>query len=522
MGESEGFLRYASEFPPSTPRRWLCAFVLTLAGPNERRTISREDVGFYHATIVGAIYDLEDQGDIASPATYFHPLRLCIEELPVLCVTVGDMHTDKAFYQRVPRMNLAEHVFIETADSSATAEGREYDDLEAIRSTLAATLDRPFQRGIPPWRIVVTPVPSSPSRRFIAFCYSHTIGDGTTALSFHRTFLRALNARNSTDKPLAGIVETPWKPFPIPFDTPERLPISWSYLLSPLIRLIFPRFLVEWLGLPSEARTWTGSRIHFDPDKSRTNVAILEIEPTVLDKAIRVSREHDAKLTAVLGQLVARALHRAIPDQSITAFSSQTPVNMRRAIGLPDDQTGQFVSVSYVRYDRDACRSTTTHDDNDNDDGSRGVLSEREWAAAASATRKFAKCAGTLRDQPIGLLRYLRSIRTWTLGKIGEERDSSFEVSNVGVFDEAAALAGGDGDRRPGRSRMTKVVFAQPGLVAGPPIAVSAVSLKGGGLICTVTWRAGALGVPEDEEVTFVDRLCASIRADFEGLANDS
>ncbi|KAL2760979.1 hypothetical protein ACRALDRAFT_1053486 [Sodiomyces alcalophilus JCM 7366] len=499
MSPTEEFLRYAT-------------------GPNERRTISREDVGFYHAVIIGAVYDFEGQSDILSPNSFFNPLRLCIEEHSFLCVTVGDMHTDKAFYQRVPRINLEEHVFIETGHGSVTAKGREYDDLEAIRWTLAANLDRPFPRGIPPWRIVVTPVPSSSSRCFIAFCYSHTIGDGTTGLLFHRTFLRALKATTSSDKPLASVVETLQKPFPIPFDTPETLPISWSFLLSPLLSLVFPRFLVERLGLRSgaaavDAGTWTASRIHFDSDRSHTRIALFEIEAAVLEEALRVSREHDAKLSAVLGQLVARALSRGIPDKGVTNFVSQTPVNMRRAIGLPVDQTGQFVSASYVRHDREPCDPGGKDSDND---GGNGVLSEREWSAAASATREFATCAVTLQDQPIGLLRYLPSIRKWTLGKIGEVRDSSFEVSNVGVFDEAAII-GGDDDH-PGRPRMAKVVFAQPGQVAGPPITVSAVSLKGGSLVCTLTWRTGALGVAEDEEESFVDRLCASIRADFESL----
>ncbi|ROT42017.1 hypothetical protein SODALDRAFT_303010 [Sodiomyces alkalinus F11] len=497
MDEPEGFLRYAS--------------------PNELRTISREDVGFYHAVIVGAIYDFDSEGDPLSSSFYFHPLRVCIEEQPFLCVAVSDMHTDKAFYQRVPRINLEEHVLIDTDNGSATVKGHGTDDLRAMQRALEANLDRPFPRGVPPWRIVVTPLPSSPSRCFIAFCYSHTVGDGPTGLSFHRTFLRAFHT-TFRDKPLSNAVETPQTPFPIPFDTPERLPISWSFLLSPLLSLVFPRFLTQWLGLRSgastvDAGTWTASPIHFNPHKSRTRIALFEIEAAVLEKALRAARKHDAKLTAVLGQLVARALSRVIPDKGVTNFVSQTPVNMRGAVGLPEDQTGQFVSASYVRHERALCGRSS--EDSSNGRGS-GVLSEQEWTAAAAATREFATCAATLQDQPIGLLRYLPSVRKWTLGKMGEPRDSSFEVSNVGVFDEAPALAGDD-DRR-GALGIRRMVFAQPGQVAGPPIAFSVVSLKGGSLVCTATWRAGALGVSDDEEESLVDRLCALVKADFEAL----
>jgi hypothetical protein len=37
--------------------------------------------------------------------------------------------------------------------------------------------------------------------------------------------------------------------------------------------------------------------------------------------------------------------------------------------------------------------------------------------------------------------------------------------------------------------------------------------------MCAVSWQAGALDVPVEEEILLVDEICSSLRADFEALA---
>ncbi|GAD98355.1 hypothetical protein NECHADRAFT_100829 [Paecilomyces variotii No. 5] len=464
---------------------------LRYASPNEQRTISREDAGYYFAVIVGAVYQLSDGIATNVPESFFDPLRYCLEKHTWLNVTVGDKHTDKAFYERVPRVDLASHVDI-VRDVKAGE-----NDSAAIEELLRQNLDRPFPPGIPPWRIVVLPL--GPAQCFIAFAYSHMICDGPSGQAFHRTFLEGLRNASETTISVGSIVETIERPLPEPFDTPSRLPISWSFLLAPLIATFLPRFLVNLLGLKAQASTtdegtWLGSRIFFDPKTSRSKIRLREIEAPLLDNAIRVARKHDAKLTGALQQLITRALSRALPDPSITNFVTQTAVNMRNSVGTPRDEMGEFASGCYVVHLRDE---------------SSGPFSEASWEAARQATRKLAECAATLQDQAIGLLRYLPSIRKWTRGKIGQRRDCSIEISNIGVFDS-------NPDSGP-PPRITKVVFTQPGHVTGPPLAFNFASVKGGGLVYTVTWQAGALGISGDEE-RFVDEVCSSLEADFKQL----
>ncbi|KAH7127870.1 alcohol acetyltransferase [Dactylonectria estremocensis] len=460
---------------------------LRYASPNEQRTISREDAGFYNAVVVGGVYEFNIDVDLKTPQSFFHPLTRCILKIPFLNVVVGDKHTDGSFYQRISNINLNHHISI-VHDSADT-------DSAVIQKVLEIEVDKPFPSDVPAWRIVVLPLTSG--RCFIAFSFSHTIGDGLSGPSFHQTFLEACNALPDVVPP--HIVETLPRPLPAPFDTPERLPISWSFLLAPLIAVLVPKVVAKLLGVqPTTSAvgkgSWTGSRISFDPDAMHSKMRVFEIKESLVRNAIAVSRKHGAKLTGTIHQLIVRALSQSLSDPKIINFISQTAINMRKSVGIPQDEMGEFASGCYVSH----ARSSAV-----------GPLTEEEWAAAAESTRKFAASAVQLKDQPIGLLRYLPSIRKWTLSKQGEMRDCSYEVSNIGSVDGGAD----DAD-----VKITKMIFTQPGHVAGAPLTFNIASIKGEGLMCTVTWNPGALEIAEGEG-QFVDRVCASLQEGFNDLA---
>lgn len=408
---------------------------------------------------------------------------------------VGDKHTDKPFFERVPSVNLEDQILI-VKDLEGVEENA------AIEKILANELDKPFTTGIPPWRLVVLPL--TPSRCFMAFAYSHTIGDGPTGVSFHKSLTKAFgNLTEPTSSP-SSVVKSSTKPLPTPFDTPERLPISWSFLLAPILSLVIPRFISDLLGLRVGASTidegtWTATDIFFDPELFQSKVKLYEIDASLLTKAVQASRKHDAKLTGLLQQFIARGLSKLITDPKVTNFVSQTAINMRSSVGVPVDEMGEFASGCYATHPR----SQTI-----------GPMTEHDWEVASTATRVFAESASTLQDQAIGLLRYVPSIRKWTMGKIGQRRDCSIEISNIGVFDTSTPASNAGEDC----AKITKTVFAQPGHVTGPPISFNFTSVRGGNLVYPVTWQTGALGVPLEEEEKFVDDLCSSLKKDFEDL----
>lgn len=422
------------------------------------------------------------------------------------------MHTDAAFYDRVPTINLEDHISVvgeSEIDALASKEDGGEDEMGTIEALLPPILDRPWPVSIPPWKAVVLPLSPSKQRDkeqtrfFIAFSYSHALGDGISALAFHRTFRDGIFDRFESDY---SALATPTADFPAPFDTATNLPISWGFLLGPLLAVVLPKSIAELIGLHATTSavnddTWTGARMFFEPESFRSCLRLVEIQSSEVENMLRVARENGAKLTATIHQSIVRALSKAIPRSEGANFVSGTAVNMRRAVNISDDEMGLFVNACYEIHDRDDAWASSPR-------------SEKAWASARSLTEKLALSAVTLRDQPVGLLRYVPSIRKWTAAMMGQERDSSYEVSNLGAFETAAPPDSVVGDR----CSISKMVFSRPVNATSAPITFSVVSVKGGSMVISVVWQPGALGIPLESESSFVDGLVAFLKDDLKSL----
>jgi hypothetical protein len=317
-------------------------------------------------------------------------------------------------------------------------------------------------------------------------------------MTFHRTFLEAWRKNITIDPNESVEVTPPTQRLTAPFDTPERLPISWKFLLAPLIAVHLPDSLNNLLGLrpaigPADEGTFTGAPMFFDPNTT-TRLRILEIEAPLVRNALQAARAHDAKLSAVMQLLIARGLSQAFPDPKITNFVSGTAVDMRSSVGIPAYTWGLYVNGHYEVHPR-------VHE-------AGPAFTDGMWASASSITKRLAECHTRLQDQAIGLLRYIPSIRKWILGKMGHERDCSFEFSNLLAF---------DGGADPG-CNISKMVFSRPANPTAAPIDVNIISVKGGSLVCTFSWQTGSMGVPVEEEKVVVERICSSCRTGFEAF----
>ncbi|KAI0126178.1 hypothetical protein BJ170DRAFT_597402 [Xylariales sp. AK1849] len=481
------------------------------ASPNEQRAISREHCGFYNALIIGAIYEFSGSGiDVRSSRSFYGAAKRCIDKYPSLGVVVRDTHTDAAFFERVPTLNLEDHISIvgESDVNALYSEKGADDEVAKIETLLPSILDRPWPASPPPWRIVVLPLSSSKqqggerTRCFTAFSFSHALGDGISALAFHRTFRDGVFDHVSED---CSAVATPVADLPAPFDTAKNLPISWGFLLGPLFAVLLPKFIAELMGLRAttslvNSGSWTGVKMFYEPDSFRSRLRLIEIQGPEVENVLRVARKNGAKLTATIHLSMVRALSRAIPRSEAANFVSGTAVNMRRAVGISDDEMGFFANACFGFHERE--------------DAWASPWSDKAWASARSLTEKLAECAVTLQDQPVGLLRYVPSISKWTAAKIGKERDSSFDVSNLGAFEAAAPQDSAGGDH----CNITKMVFSRPASVTCAPMTVSVVSVKDGSMVISIEWQPGAFGIPLESEATFVDGLSTFLKEDLKSL----
>lgn len=477
-----------------------------MKGPNEKRTISREHLGFYNSVAVGGIYEFSSPDfDVTSRRSFFGAAKKCIDEHPTLSYVVRDSYTDAAFFERVASVNLEEHISI-VGDDKASQE-KEGNDLARINAAMPSIVDHQWSMATPPWKLFVLPLSAKQdpgdrrARCFVVFAFSHALGDAMTAIAFHRTFKAGLFDQLKGN---AASITMPDADFPSPFDTPKTLPISWSFLLRPLIAVLLPKFLAEMLGLRSTASTikpdtWTASKMFYEPDGFQSCLKLVELPGPQIEALLQLGRKKGAKLTAMIHQSLVRGLSREIPRSKATNFVSGTAVNMRRAVGRSNDDMGLFVNAWYESHDRI--------------DEWAKPWSEQTWENARALTKKLAVCAVTLEDQAVGLLRYVPSIKKWTAAKIGQPRESSYEISNLGCFEI--------GDREQAEKsgcRVTKLVFSHSANVTSSPFTLSIVSLKGGSMVISISWQPGALGIPLESEQALIDRLAAFIEEDLRSL----
>jgi hypothetical protein len=444
--------------------------MLQLLGPNERRCIIRESLGFYRALVVGGTYEFVRPVDTKSIVTYIYALRQCIDRYPQLSITIADALTESPYYNFCSHIDLRQHVqFFKRGEES---------EVKAIEQVLPGILDTPWSSLIPPWKIVVLPL--SEKRCFIGFSYSHALGDGMSGIAFHKAFLNALQEHRLDEDFICTPIKKGLSPA---FDTAENFPISWTFLLSPLLGAYLPERIGSLLGFhasvsPITPGTWTGSPIFYTPETYQTRVEILSIEATNVEDALKVCRLHGAKLTGFIHQLIIMALSESLNDLNmIDNFIAGTAINMRNSLGISNDEMGNFASGDIQSHMVQK--------------SSLGTRSEFSWATAKMVTEKLAVASKQLHDQPIGLLRYLFNIRSWKLSKIGHRPDLSYSVSNIMSFQPAGPVE---------QCSVAEMVFCRCAEVTAPPLSFNVVSAKNGPMNISVSWQVGALNLGSDED----------------------
>jgi hypothetical protein len=289
------------------------------------------------------------------------------------------------------------------------------------------------------------------------------------------------------------------------FDSAKNLPISWSFLLAPLLGAVLPQRVASLLGFRATSSsttpgTWTASTMFHSPETDRTGVQIVSIDATTVRRSLKICRRHGAKLTGVIHQFIMSALSESLPQSNIDNFAAGTALDMRRAVGASKDDMGLYVSGDFQLFPRPEPGSAES-----------GGFS---WDLAKSITERLAVAATELRDQPVGLLRYLSDMRSWMSSKLGQARDCSYAVSNLTTFQPSGPMK---------QCSLTDMVFCQPTDVTGPPLTFCVLSAPNGPMNIAVNWQIGALDLGSaEEEVKFVKQICERIEQSFTRLASTS
>ncbi|EME86744.1 uncharacterized protein MYCFIDRAFT_206935 [Pseudocercospora fijiensis CIRAD86] len=464
--------------------------MMRAAGLNEKRCIVRENLNLYNSVATLCTYA---SSGLPSREDIVEATKACISEHAALSIVIQDADTEQPKISRAETIDVDHH--IDFLDAGGTP-----SELEAI---LSKSHNEPVtvHHNQPQWRLIIaTPeTRSGPWTGFhAAFVCSHNLMDGMSGYAFHRTFSRSLNNPKPKIAQVSSTYEVPrdLKLLP-PMDA--RLSISWSYLLGPVIKEYFPSTLSNLLGFSSDntpSDAWLGAKsrpaLPSDSKFPPTSLHLTSVPASTLKNTLSACRNHSTRLTAFLQHLFARALSRALTKrgETHTTFLSQTPIDLRRALGQAQNQPMANYSSALTETIKIPPSLLSTP-----------ALAETEWTSIQKLTSKLAAAASTTKDHPVGLLKYLSNFREWTIRKSKCRADVSFEISNLGVF-----FDDGDNGGETKKYRVENMIFSQSANGTGPPFCVSVASAKDGALMLSVTWWEGMLGV--DDEKEFIREIC--------------
>ncbi|KAL3458612.1 hypothetical protein BJX64DRAFT_220224 [Aspergillus heterothallicus] len=516
------------------------AKILRAASKNDRRYITRHALGFYRALIIGGLYTFPQEAgsgihadtellDIADFNTYIPALKHCIAKHPVLSAGIRGQDGEEPVFVRPEELDVRRHLVILRADAvtgvgggESDSEGKDGDDeIEALKCVMLQTHDQDFQEDIeriPPWKIVVFPLPPKEGlrRAYILFAYSHSHGDGRSGLNFHRTLLEGLRSGGR------GFDSTPVYPtselaaLPPALEDACTLKITMGFLLFTLLGTFIPTWLRKWLGfktpLASE-ETWTGKVMQYNAGNFRTGMEILLVQRDRVEVVMNICREKGgARFTGLLNQLIVKALSDVLPEHDASCaaedFIGQIVVDLRAQV--PAYNIDMMVNCASAVYEGSLRVGKVTSTVGLKDD-------EALWEATRGTTARLAHSARTLVDQPIGLVQYLDKFRPWFLEKVGQARDSSYEISNAVVFDPSFkdSATGVESDKS-GAWDIERMVFSQPANVTSCLLHFSVVTRKDGEMVITANWQIGVLGVADEngfakDVLTKIDGYLAEI-----------
>ncbi|KAI4756908.1 hypothetical protein E4T52_09077 [Aureobasidium sp. EXF-3400] len=507
-----------------TPQDFVLDSRRRLASPNERRCIARQDIGHQRRLIVGAVYTSDSHDDVIAlkhgKQPFLQALRYCIGAHPLLSTAILDADTEAPEFATPKVLDLDKHLEILVAE--------DIPEEQYIEKLLAEISDEKFEalHTTPPWKVVLTALPcqetSGKSRLLVLYTNYHSHGDGRSGLAFQDSFYKGLSeyisSTHEDHSSLEGtICKPPTTPLLPPIEEGGGMTLSWSYLLSPLLGTYLPKSIVSYLGLrdswlSSEADFWRGEKTSFDPENHCTGLVLITLNCSIKEKILQTCRNNHTTFTGSLQHLVARAL--TAPDGgalSTSTFLAGVAIDMRHL--FPGIYSKASMMNCVTGHSELIHSSHLQEPENWASDPSSPF-----WKAAQKTSKSLKVAAGTLHNQPIGLLQYLKAFRPWTVGLVGKERDMSFEISNLGAFSPSLALAE---PQEPSLLVMEKLMFSQPAKASGSLLDFNAVSVEGGPLVLTITWQKGVLGVGDaKEEEDFVRSVCGKLEESLAEIAN--
>lgn len=399
--------------------------------------------------------------------TIEHAVAQAILAHPILQVGIRDEHTKEPYFVHLPTLDLSQIVRWVDIDPAADNDSILCRVLEDRHSNLWPDLAHR-----PGYEVILLAPKDSPSSGFtldMVFSWHHALGDGTSGTIFHQTLLQALNDPSpvpsfSPTTHTLTLTPTPLLPSQ---ESLFKFPLSWTFFLKTLWTEFAPSFL-----RPAVETPWTGAPI--TPDHNTTHIRLLTIPAATLTSLLREVKSHSVTLTPLIHILVLRSLSLRLPP---SAFTSSTPISLRRLLpptGAVNPRTAMGVYLAVQSHTFPSTTAQLLRSDPTNHN--------QLWSLTTQLSTSLKQKVSSLpADDLVGLLPYITDPHKRWLGKVGQARETTWEVSNVGAVEMEAE----------GGWRVDRMVFSQSGNVAGNAFGVNVAAVRGGELAVTLSWQEG-------------------------------
>ena len=441
-------------------------------GTFEHFRATLHDLGFHYNVALSGRYESEDK--FLGPKTLYEAVRSLLTKHPALNVTIRESPDGHPGFVRLPDVNLDNVV-------RYRHEARYDQDRDKILDSVLTEENSTgfdMESNNPLWRIVVvynehTSSPDliqAPKAADIIFIWHHAIGDGHSGLFILYDMLDILNSPSPAKSVPISNTNTVIAPA---LETLLKMPSSIQSRVRRLSTSIFGDWTVE-----PATKKWSGSDYQADPPIKTSIQHIRVPHASVAGLAARCRTEH-VSITALMQTIVRDVLFTTFSDAD--DLRCATAISLRRFMNEPEYQVdagvmGMWVSAFHIEYPRRGGVGHSTRNFSWDDARKNKARIEREVAKGDT-------------DVETGALRAIKDFKATLMAKLGNQRQDSFAVTNLGVVPSLSATSSS--------WKLTDVVFSQSCHVNGSAIQFCIISTEGGDMVVSLSSQQGI--VPQDD-----------------------
>lgn len=474
-------------------RSW--GILTSLSATYERFRLALHDLGFHFTVSTVGYYSSPNPK--LDPLHLFTALQHVINQHPALALQIRSRNGPAPYFIRLSQLCLSK--VVEFRDLEEHYLLNEDTRRKVVEDLLSEQNSKGFNdESLPLWRIIVLNLGASRinpgfHQHAVAFIWHHIIADGKSGQAMHYGILQGLNSKSAHELNIrkAGTMIPSATPLLPSMDEVFSYPTSWYAWFQKSFGRLLP-------GSSSPSHRWTSARHHFEKDP-KTLIRLIELSKPVTFTLLGLTKKNKTSMTAFLQAIVGMVLFEHLPEAEQLRCSSA--IELRRFIpkkyGIDETKIGLWIDGWHQDFQRG---------DLINESARRDGVSWNE--ARSNKARIDYEISKGQYDLSFGALRGISDFKPGLLGMIGNVRENSYSIVNIGLCAETSK----DGDHW----KLDTMVISQSAHVNGSAIQFCFVSTWAGGMTISLNWQEGTV----TEE--FVDGIVNDLKQRLDSLGNCS